>query len=663
MLGTPGRGRGADPEQESGRPVSKPPRMRTRIAIAAATALLLPLAGSALGHGGEHAPPPTVNGTSSGPVTSIATKPGTAASKKLPDMAKLDPVRYSIKDAVVEGVEVPSRDGTTTIWVDIIRPKTKPGDKVPTIMDASPYFNTLGRGWKGELKTPTNGRSNPFREVTVGLGGGTTETPFPEFYDDYFVPRGYAVALMDLRGTRNTGGCQTYGDRDEVFDAVDVVDWIADQPWSNGKVGLTGGSYDGTIAIGAAVEQPISGRHKDAVGAVIPIRAIDRWYDYHFLNGVPSQGHAATPALFTTALAAMDPPNSDTPGGAVATVQRPACIATFGQLTNAGYVPTYQDADNAFWSERDFAKDAAGTRSAFFLISGLYDFNVKTNNVGQMWSALPKKAPKKLWLMNGDHVDPDAPSHESVQPTHFLPFPFQAAYRTATHRWWAQFLKGLPAGALDTPAAEVQGDDGRWAGSRTWPAPGKDAVLGLRADGKALPGEAPAGTVSWSDEPTGDAAPASQSFVTAPVKKATRLSGQVVFDLAYTLTGPDTTLAVRIDSLPPDAADDASVGDTILDGPQEDVFTVSYGWARAAYRSTIEPRGLSTPSGAEPVVPGETVRTAFGSLPLDFTLRPGHRLRFTFSNSDGGTVPALTGGEVALQLGKGLSTVRLPIAR
>jgi predicted acyl esterase len=100
------------------------------------------------------------------------------------------------------------------------------------------------------------------------------------------------VALMDLRGTRNTSGCQTYGDRDEVFDAVDVVDHIADQPWSNGKVGLTGGSYDGTIATGAAVEQPISGKHKNAVAAVIPIRAIDRWYDYHFLNGVASSQHA-----------------------------------------------------------------------------------------------------------------------------------------------------------------------------------------------------------------------------------------------------------------------------------------------------------------------------------------------------------------------------------
>src|SRR3954451_15194978 len=280
--------------------------MSRRAALLAATALVLPLAASAQAHEGHAAAfaQPT-NGTSTGPAHAVSTMPGTASTKKLPDMDRLDPVRYSYKDAIVEHALVPSRDGHDTIWVDIIRPKTKPGVKVPTIMDASPYYNTLGRGWTGDCKTP--------HSTTVPtLFACASESAFPEFYDEYFVPRGYAVALMDLRGTRNTSGCQVYGGRDEVYDAVDVVDHIADQKWSNGKVGLTGGSYDGTIATGAAVEQPISGRHKNAVAAVVPIRAIDRWYDYHFLNGVPSEGHATTPALFTAALAGEDTQSSGT---------------------------------------------------------------------------------------------------------------------------------------------------------------------------------------------------------------------------------------------------------------------------------------------------------------------------------------------------------------
>jgi X-Pro dipeptidyl-peptidase len=620
---------------------------RTRLrhaALLAAATLLVPLASHA-GAADKTIPQPT-NGTSSGPTGGVHAQPGTASTKPLPDMDKLDGPTYSYKDAIVEHALVPSRNGHDTIWVDIIRPKTKPGVKVPTIMDASPYFNTLGRGWVGDCKTPYS-TTIPNPIVCAKY------SKFPEFYDEYFVPRGYAVALMDLRGTRNTSGCQVYGDRDEVYDAVDVVDHIADQPWSNGKVGLTGGSYDGTIATGTAVEQPISGRHKNAVAAVIPIRAIDRWYDYHFLNGVASTGHAATPAAFTAEYAAEDMQNSGTedPLLPARIVERKACIATLGLATDAGYAPTYPDATLPWWTERDFAKDAKGTKAAFFLIHGLYDFNVKTLNVGQMWAALPKSAPKKLWLEDGDHVDPDTPDAEhATKAGHLFPFTFQAAYRTAVHRWWAQYLKGLPAGALDTPTVEVQGGNGTWTASRSWPVKTTDEVVPLRSDG-SLP---------YAD---GGSGPSSQQVVFAPVKKATRLSGQIVFDLAYTLQGPDTNFAVRIDDLSPGTANNAAVNVKTLDGPVEGAFTISYGWAKALFRNSLKPRGLSTPTGGEPVVPGQVTRTTFGSLPFDYTLAPGHRLRLTFSPSEGGTLPAETGGTVTLLTGQGMSSIRLPIAR
>ncbi|MCU1591465.1 MAG: CocE/NonD family hydrolase [Frankiales bacterium] len=616
-----------------------------KAALFAAAALLVPLGASA--GATVTSPTPSLaqasNGLPSGPAGGVAAQPGTASSKPLPDIDKLDGPRYSLKDAIVEHALVPSRNGIDSIWVDIIRPRTKPGVKVPTIMDASPYFNTLGRGWQGDCKTPT--------QTAVGttgtpLLGCTSQSAFPEFYDDYFVPRGYAVALMDLHGTRNTSGCQTYGDRDEIYDGVDVVDHLVEQPWSNGKVGLTGGSYDGTIANGVAVEQPLSGRHKDAVAAVVPIRAIDRWYDYHFLNGVPSSDHEATAAEFTEVFPAFDNPNSGTDDTLVAAhlAQRKACIATLGAVAAAGYAPTYQDADSSFWAERDFAKDAKTTKAAFFFIHGLYDFNVKTVNVGQMWAALPASTPKKLWLEDADHVDPDTPDAETAKKEgHVFPFTYQAAYRVAVHRWWAQFLKGIPAGALDTPTVEVQGGDGHWTASRSWPVTSTDTVVKLPA-------------VSYLDRADSST---SATVLTAPVKHATRLSGQLSFDLAYTLEGPDTTFAVRIDDLAPDASPTAPVTMTTLDGPVESAFTISYAWGRAWYRSTLKPRGLSTPKAGSPVTPGSVTRTTFGSLPLDYTLAPGHRLRLTFSPSEGGTLASSTGGTVSLLAG---STVRLPIA-
>jgi predicted acyl esterase len=186
-----------------------------------------------------------------------------------------------------------------------------------------------------------------------------------------------------------------------------------------------------------------------------------------------------------------------------------------------------------------------------------------------------------------------------------------------------------------------------------------DAVVSLRPDGTAKTGSAPAGSLTYSDGSNGAA---DAVVLTMPVKKATRLSGQLSFDLAYTLQGPDTTFAVRIDDLAPGAAKDTVVTQTTLDGPVEKAYTISYGWGRAWYRSTLKPRGISTPKSGSPVTPGEVTRTAFGSLYLDYTLAPGHRLRLTFSPSEGGTLASNTGGTVTLLTGPGMSTVRLPIA-
>ena len=586
-------------------------------------------------------------------------------AEPLPELDAIDPVRFSYEDAVRESVQVPSRNGVDLIWVDIIRPKTEAGEKVPTIMMASPYFNTLGRGWRGELKTPHQGPSNPGLLATRVLGAGQSETPYPEWYDEYFVPRGYAFAAMDLRGTRNSSGCQTYGDRDEVIDAVDVVDWIADQEWSNGKVGMTGGSYDGTIANGVAAEQPMSGRHPDALAAIIPIRAIGRWYDYHFFNGVQSSSHQLTPALFTAVLAGADTQNSGTDDVLFGphVVERKACIATLGALATAGYASPYQDARASFWRERDFLRSAGNNRAATFVIHGLFDFNVKTNNAGYQWETLPAGAPKKLWLMNGDHVDPHVPTAEDAEKgRHILPFPFQEKFIEANHRWWLQFLKGVEAGALDTPTVEVQRADGTWTTGERYPATTGDRVLHLTPEGGAT-AQAPAeeGSVAYRDAPAGSSAPARQVFVTEPFQEATRLSGQIGFDLDLAATGRDATVAVEVVDVPPDGDPNGATTD-LADGEYARPLRISYGWARAYYRDSIAPRGLSTPTGGSFLTPGERTDLQFGGLYTDVVVPAGHRLAFRVSNASGGTVASNLGGTVTLFTGgEDGSTVRLPV--
>ncbi|HVF20955.1 MAG TPA: CocE/NonD family hydrolase, partial [Mycobacteriales bacterium] len=534
-------------------------------------------------------------GTPAGEEFTAATPPQTAA---LPDLDRIDPVRFAYDDAIIEHYQVPTRKNPPTcmpavslatcpdlVWVDVIRPNTE-AVKVPTIMMSSPYFNTNGRGFKGERKTPHSTTPNPPDEPLTG---------FPEWYDEYFVPRGYAFAAMDLRGSRNSSGCQTYGDRDEVTDAVDVIDFLAEQPWSSGKFGMTGGSYDGTIANGAAVEAPLSAKHPDALSAIIPIRAIGAWYDYHFFNGVQSSSHLLTPGSFTVLGPPTDTPNSGTDDVLypLHVAERIACVGTFGAIAAAGYASPYQDASSAFWAERDFVKDAGGVRAATFVIHGLFDFNVKPHNAGYLWHALPAGLPKKLWLVNGDHYDPRCPDEETCNASgHLVPYPVADRYIEANHRWWLQFLKGVEAGALRTPV-EVQRRDGKLEPSAAYPAPGKRLPLTLTADGRAVPPGTSAGdegAVSYADGPLGQGSPASVQFVTAPFPKATRLSGQLDLALPVTTTGPDTTIAVQVDDLPASAADDASGGTSRYDVREPDeVVTFTYAWLRASYRDSVHP--------------------------------------------------------------------------
>jgi predicted acyl esterase len=65
------------------------------------------------------------------------------------------------------------------------------------------------------------------------------EAPDPSFW----VPRGYAVVNVDLRGFGTSDGVGVLFSQQEAADYAEVIEWAAAQPWSNGKVGLNGVSY------------------------------------------------------------------------------------------------------------------------------------------------------------------------------------------------------------------------------------------------------------------------------------------------------------------------------------------------------------------------------------------------------------------------------------
>lgn len=76
---------------------------------------------------------------------------------------------------------------------------------------------------------------------------------------NFFTPRGYTVVLQDLRGRGNSEGTGQYfhtANKNEGPDGYDTIEWIAAQPWSNGRVGMVGSSHGGIVQNVAALHRP-----------------------------------------------------------------------------------------------------------------------------------------------------------------------------------------------------------------------------------------------------------------------------------------------------------------------------------------------------------------------------------------------------------------------
>jgi len=76
---------------------------------------------------------------------------------------------------------------------------------------------------------------------------------------DFFVPHGYVVVLQDMRDRHRSEGTKEYFHVVTPHtgrDGYDTIEWIAAQPWSNGRTGMVGSSYAGITQIRTALERP-----------------------------------------------------------------------------------------------------------------------------------------------------------------------------------------------------------------------------------------------------------------------------------------------------------------------------------------------------------------------------------------------------------------------
>ncbi len=104
---------------------------------------------------------------------------------------------------------------------------------------------------------------------------------YPNAYDAavYYSQRGYVYVYQDVRGRHESEG-KWEPFRDDVEDGYDTVEWAARQPWSNGKVGMEGGSYLGQVQWRAAQASP-----PHLVCIVPRVASTSIYHDWITLNG------------------------------------------------------------------------------------------------------------------------------------------------------------------------------------------------------------------------------------------------------------------------------------------------------------------------------------------------------------------------------------------
>ncbi len=413
---------------------------------------------------------------------------------------------YSYRDAIREHVVVSAPDGDgdgrrDSVAVDIIRPRELDGrTRVPVILVASPYFACCGRGNESELKA---------------YAADGSPVTFPLFYDNFFVPRGYAVVLVDMAGTNHSDGCADIGAASDIGSVKAVVDWLngradavdaRDRPveadWTNGKVGMIGKSYDGALANGVAATGV------EGLETVVPISAISSWYEYMRFGGLPrAYDHATSLATAVSGERTEEDPDCDR-------VNRRMSV-------NDG---DESGAYTSFWSARDYRRPPGPQvdrlRASVFISHGLQDTNVTTPNFSRWWSALGRAGvQRKMWLSRLGHVEP---------------FDYDRARWVRTlHRWFDRELMGIRDGILGEPRVRVEIAPDLWRTSNTWPVRPVRTILRPRADGRLVAGDARRGSLSFVNDASQSEAEAITRgrdrnrllFLTDPLARATRVDG------------------------------------------------------------------------------------------------------------------------------------------
>jgi putative CocE/NonD family hydrolase len=574
-----------------------------------------------------------------------------------------------------ESFYVEVRDGTR-LAVDVFRP-TRDGvvadEALPVVWKAKRYLRATVKD--GKLVS----------SLLEGEGSIADQGLAPRL----LVSHGYVLASADMRGTGASFGNWTEAsDPVSSRDGFDITEWLASQPWCDGKVGMLGASYEGRMQLNTAAAAP------PHLLAIMPEVSPFDWYEIIHDGGMYEARFEGTGAMFRSC--DVEPPiapvDKDTDGSQLA--EALAIHAANDYAATSGEIPLRDGVGAggvAQWLER----------SGEALLPGIVLSEVATYQTTGFFARVG--VDQLLWFANLERSRSRGRHKMLIGPwphggVFFGGPPTRQSWAVEALRFFDHWLKGVENGVMDEPPVRystqtsgTSGDPDQWRLSQTWPPAdshlvdfylaagqvpdGPQADVGLRPTAVAAEDGADELTVDdtlaspsrhtdegfWeggapgSDYSSYDAA--CLTYTTEPLAEALELTGHPIVHLYLSASADDADVFVRLVDVHPDGVS----------------TFVTQGRLRASYRAAGAPPYYRFdtpwhPSRAEDIAPipaGEVVELAMGLLPLSYEFQPGHRVRLSVSGADTGYVTSAPAShDLRLTVHRGTrfpSRIRLPV--
>jgi hypothetical protein len=523
-------------------------------------------------------------------------------------------------------VYVRMRDGVR-IPVDVYRPEG-PGP-FPAVLIRTPYIKSAPDLQPPAAPPPWLGLTPEGRSSSAIL---RLVNALPALNVLPLVEAGYAVVVGDSRGTGYAEGLYDYYNLNGgPFDGYDTVEWLAEQDWCDGNIGMFGVSGSGVLALAAAVTAP---PHLKAVVALA--HPVDFYHDQWFPGGVYRfEDRVRWALLMQGPLAPLDPGPPSAPGYEDKRRVFAARYARYFDRMRAGLsmidlgwatASTQHDDFDDYWQAYDFSARLAGITAPTLTAGVLFDHF--SSGTTRLFAGL--RVPKRLVLVPG-MLDIDGTVGGAQLPALQL-------------RWFDRFLKGVE-NEVDHEAAvrlHLTGS-GAVVESASWPPDEAEAwVLHLAANPGADHALAPepqaAGSLDLVHDPgaanpspldTADQRPFDAGalvFTSAPAAERVVVAGEPLLTLSAGPLTADIDLAVRLSDVQPD-------GSSRL-----------LGTGQLRVRAHAGAQVIELPM-----------------LPVAFDIAPGHRIRVAIAASD---YPFLAirpdPARISLRFGSGSGTLTLP---